>query len=105
MTFNHEALKYFFSKHFLCDYILHKFQGFQVNLQHIELIHKKTSQHNWNAHGELEYLKEVVITSILHCGGINASWHVKSTLPSAISIDKNISGYHMNDYLYITSRN
>ena len=94
---------YFLSKYFSCDYTMHKFQGFQVNLQHLELICKSTSHHNWDAHGESEYLKEAVLTPTVHGGRINATWHVKNALPSAITIDENISGYHMNDYLHITS--
>lgn len=34
---------------------MHKFQGFQLNLQHIELIGKKASHHDGDAHGELEF--------------------------------------------------
>lgn len=80
--------KDFFSKYFSCDYTMHKFQGFQLNLQHIELIGKKTSHHDWDAYGELEYLKAAVITSTLLCGSINATWHVRNALPSAITTDK-----------------
>ena len=97
-------LQKYFSKYFSCDYTMHTFQGFQVNLQHIEVIRKKTSQHNWNAHGESDYLKEAMITSTLCCGRVNATWHRKNALPSAITTDENISGYHMNGYVHITSR-
>lgn len=67
---------------------MHKFQGFQLNLQHIELIGKKASYHDGDAHGELEYLQEAKIASTLHCGSTNATWHVKNALPSAITTGK-----------------